>query len=268
MKKITTLILMFSLLLVASCGNGKEAASKKNIADGIATIGEDQIGKLYEDPGKYKYETVRLTGAVVGDPEYKDNSVSFEIVQNPESYTNSTKINYSDKSIELADGDYVSIFGTVVDTYETFDLAGLVTGPVINAASVELSSYDKVVAPALVTKEVNQSIDQLGYEVVLERVEFAEEETRLYVTVNNNGSDIFHVYDISTLAYQDSVEYQDQSNYSADYPEINYDLEPAGTTSGIICLPALDPNKQLIVDIEGYSENYDEEFGYYEFVID
>lgn len=266
---------MSLLLLLTACENVKTnittndiKAEKPATESKEATIASEEFNQFFENPEEYKYKTITLTGSMLGSPVLVDDLIEFEIFEDANNYKHSAKIIYSDTSITIDDSNYVAIVGTVVDTYETFESGEFITAPIIKASSIEITTYDKVVEPALAIKEVNQSLTQFNYEVTLERLEYAEEETRLYVTIKNNGTSNFSVYEFDVKAYQDTIEYEHQTNYLANYPSLEYDLAPGATTSGIITLPPLDSNKQLVIDILGSSNNYDEEFELFEYTID
>jgi len=135
------------------------------------------------------------------------------------------------------------------------------------ADSVEVSSYKDIAAPTL--KEVvpsNNTIEQFGYSVTVNKIELAKEETRVYLTVKNNGSNKFSLYSFNTLIIQDGKQFEEQSNYDAGYPEVQTDLTKGVQTEGIISFPPInDGNFKLT--LEGSSDNYEETLKPFEFEI-
>ena len=73
--------------------------------------------------------------------------------------------------------------------------------------------------------------DQLGYSITVEKVEFAEKETRVYVTIQNNGSSNFSAYSFNSKIIQNGKQYEEARNYSADYPR-NPDRSGSGGNHG------------------------------------
>jgi hypothetical protein len=63
----------------------------------------------------------------------------------------------------------------------------------LTLSTVTVTTYAEVVAPSEKTIKINESKDQHGYEVTIEKIEFANAETRVYLTINNNGSSNFSV---------------------------------------------------------------------------
>ena len=69
-----------------------------------------------------------------------------------------------------------------------------VTAMKINATKVEKMSYMDVVVPTRLSVEVNQTITQKKYSLTVEKVEFADTETRIYVKAINDGKSNFNIY--------------------------------------------------------------------------
>jgi hypothetical protein len=66
---------------------------------------------------------------------------------------------------------------------------------------------------------------------------------------------------------QDKQQYEEQGNWEAEYPEIQTDLLPGTTTSGIICFPIISQTEDFTLYIDGSSDNWDEEIEQYVFNI-
>ena len=60
---------------------------------------------------------------------------------------------------------------------------------------------------------------------------------------------------IDAKCVQNGKQLEEQSNYTADYPQINSDLLPGATSSGIIAFPAMDIASFKLV-LEAYSSDY------------
>ena len=129
-----------------------------------------------------------------------------------------------------------------------------------------LDLSDDAAAPTLKEIAVGQTQTQQGYSVTVDKVEFAETETRVYVTVNNGGDDNFHLYSFNAKLIQDNVQYEESPNYDADYPEIESDLLPGATSTGVIVFEPLE-QKDFKLYIEGYSDDYSVDFEDYTFDI-
>ena len=144
-------------------------------------------------------------------------------------------------------------------------MGATVTAPAILADKVEVSSYIDVVSPTIATAAAAQpTVDQNGYAVTLEKVELAEDETRLYVSITNNGTGNFSLYSFNSTIIQDGTQYESQFNYDADYPELQTDIRPGVTTKGIMTFPPVQQGPFQVI-MEARSENWDERFSEYTF---
>ncbi len=229
-------------------------------------LSEMEIKEMYTDPDKFEGRTVTLSGQVFSDPERDDNGVYFQMFSDPENNEGNTVVAYLVPDFELESDDYVKLTGMVAGKFEGENAyGGSVTAPQIIATTLEKASYAEVVAPALKAVELKDATQtQYGYTVSITKVEFAENETRVYVTVKNDGSDIFNLYSFNTKIVQNGKQYEEDSNYDADYPEVQTDLLPGVTTEGIIVFPKLEQEDFRIV-LDASSENYDEDIEPYAF---
>lgn len=230
-------------------------------------LSDTELPLMYTNPDKYKGRTVSLSGQIFSEPEKDESGFYLQIFSDPENYQGNTVVFVPDTQIEVSTNDYVKLTGIVSGTFSgTNAMGGTVSAPIITASKFEKSNYIDVMAPALTTLELNSTQTQLGYTVTLSKIELAENETRLYVTVKNEGIANFNLYSFNSKLIQNERQYEEQSNYNADYPEIQTDLVPGVTTDGIIVFPKIE-NTNFKVILEGYSSDYNEDFTPYEFDI-
>ncbi len=232
-----------------------------------SSLTPDELKALYSDPQSMKGTEVVLTGVVFTQPEQDETTTYFQMFADIENYEYNTIVAIDDLNLEVAEDDYVRVTGVVGDTFEGENIMGdALTAPIIVATQVEVVSYIDAASPTLLTVEPQQTVSQLGYDVTVTKVEFAQNETRVYVTVANNGSANFSLYDFYSLLIQNGKQYEQEYHYSAEYPEVQTDLRPGVTTEGIITFPAVAQESFELV-FEGSSDNYEEEFEEYRFEI-
>ncbi len=277
MKKILALVLIMVLCagFTACTKNDSGEANNGTTSNGsqldegsenATPLSESEIQQMYTDPEKFIDRTVTLRGEVLNTPEADENGIYFQMYYDPENREMNTFIAYPDSDFELDDGDYVMLTGVVKGKVEGTNAFGAtLTLPCIVADTLEKSSYAEVMAPSLKTVTLTDaSVSQNNYTVSLTKVEFAEQETRLYFTVENAGTATFNLYSFNAKVVQNGKQYEEQTNYDADYPEIQSDLLPGVTTEGIIVFPAMDQaNFQVVLD--AYSDDYKEDFELYTF---
>ena len=236
--------------------------------DVIVPMKGDEIKSLYTVPENYKNHYVEIVGRVFTTPGYADNCVTFQMYADIENSENNTIVYVFDKNFEVKQNDYVRIVGKVGETFEGENaFGGTVSCPTVTAKEYAVISYQDALAPALKTVEVNQTQTQLGYSVTIQKIEYAEKETRAYIKVDNQGTDKFSVYTFNSILTQNGKQYEEQDNWDADYPEVQTDLLVGNSSEGVIVFPTIsDGNFTLI--IEGNSDNWEENIEPYTFNIE
>ena len=272
-KKFLTLVLSCVLpLSLVACG-GTNTNSSENSAQSDSSVEiqqepltQNELRSMFSNPDNYIGSKVELSGIVFGSVDSDENGIYFQIWSDPVNMDWNTVIGYLDPSFQLEDGQYVKVTGVVDHVAEGENMMGVtITAPAILADTVEVSSYIDVVSPTIATAAAIQStVDQYGYAVTLEKVELAENETRLYVSLTNNGPGNFTLYEFNATIIQDGTQYEYQSNYDADYPELQNDIRPGVTTEGIITFPAIQQAPFQVI-MEAHSNNWSENFSEYTF---
>ena len=262
-KRLFASVLAIALLFsLASCGNGSgESYSGKD-----SPLTEKEIEELYAMPEEFKGRSVEILGVVFSEPERDGDRIYFQMWADPINCEKNTVVSCSDSDLKLHDGDYVKIVGTIGKPFEGETLLGeQITAPTIFADSVEVVTYQEAVAPAIATYEFSDlSQTQFGYTVSIQKVELAETETRVYVNVQNQGSAAFSLYSFDCKIVQDGKQHNEESNFDADYPEIQSDLQVGASTDGIICFDPIN-NSDFKIVFEAGSDNWDETINPYTF---
>ena len=246
--------------------NGRvEIGTYKN--DVIVPMKGDEILSLYTNPENFKNHCVELTGVVFTTPEYTDTGVCVQMMADIKNYDKNTIVYIYDKDFRVEKDDYLRVVGIVGDPFEGKNAFGAtITAPVVDAKEYEICSYADAASPTLKTVEVDQTETQFGYSVTVNKVEYAENETRIYMTVNNDGSDTFNVYSFDMKISQNGKQYEQQDNWDADYPELQSELLPGNSSEGVVTFPAL-AEGEFTLAVEGHSDNWEEEISPYTFHI-
>jgi len=238
-----------------------DAASKGDF------LSEAELKEMYSNPNKYKNRSVELIGEVFSSPEYDydKDAVYFQMITDIGNSETNTIVKYQG-DIELKDGDFLRLQGTVFGEYEGQNAFGaILTGPQIVAESLEIISYQDAVSPTLQTIIPNEPTQiQFGYSVTIEKVELAKDETRVYIKVENGGNSKFSLYTSSSTIIQNGKQYDEQYNYDADYPNVQTDLNVGISTEGIVSYPAIE-NADFQVVFEAHSDDYDEKIETFKF---
>ncbi len=243
-----------------------EVGTYKN--DVIVPMSGNEIKTLYTAPENFKDHFVEIVGRVFVTPEYDDNGVGIQMWADIENSDKNTIVYIYDKDFEVKQNDYIRIVGKVGDVFEGENaFGGAVSAPTVAATEYEILSYQEALMPTLKNIDVNQTQTQYGYSVTVQKVELAEKETRVYVKVDNQGSETFNVYSFNAKITQAGKQYEEQDNWDADYPQIQSGLLPGNSTEGIIAFPAINDGAFTLI-IDGSSENWEEEITPFTFNIE
>lgn len=253
MKKVIGLlfVLMLCMWMLVGCGGGDQSGLLQSSAEPLSP---EEITQMLTNPDKYKGRDVNLSGVIFTAPEEDDGITAIQMWTDPKNSSGNVVVYFKMNELNLKSNDYVKIKGTITGSLSGQNaLGGKVTAPAIQAEMVEKSTYAEVVAPAKRTIEFdNLSQTQAGYTVSINKVEFADDETRVYVTVANNGKGRLSVYEFNAKCVQGGKQFNSQTNYSADYPQISQDLITGVSSDGVICFPALEMEDCQIV-LDAYS---------------
>lgn len=232
--------------------------------DEVVYIGEEDIPKLYTNANDYVGKYVKITGQIFNIDEY-DYGYYFQMNEDIENYENNTLVRFeTDSDIKLDYDQYVMVDGYVAGAETYTSIAGLsITAPEIIAKDVQVISFIDAVYPTISTLEVGETIDKKGYKLTIDKVEFAEKETRIYYTFENGGKTTFSLYDYSVVATQGSNQLSMADRYFEDgYEGTEDDLKTGTISSGMLSFEGIDHENEFKVYFEGSDDNWDS----YEFV--
>src|SRR5699024_4139495 len=181
MKKYLFVFMVVSMLLMACGETGTRSESPDGNEENTVTTGEDEstngentkgvvakedFDKMYSDPRSYQDFKVEYTAQVFATPERDEDGTYLQAYADPTNYEQNTIIFIADPDLTVETDDYISVKGIVRDQYEGENLVGgSITGPMIEANSVEVVDYITAASPTIETVEVEQEIDQQGYVV-------------------------------------------------------------------------------------------------------
>lgn len=263
------------LYLISGCSSSTPSSTPSvepsNTPEAVVQepLTDAEVKMMYSAPDEYKGALVELSGVVFNTVEYDEDGVYFQMWGDPENSDLNTIVTYPDPNFALESDQYVKITGTVMGEFTgTNAFGGEISAAVVTADTLEISTYQDVVSPTLATASADvPTVEQLGYSITIQKAELAENETRLYISATNNGSANFIIYSFNMTIVQDGHQYEEESNYDADYPELQSDIRPSVTTEGIVTFPALE-NAPFQLIIEARSDDWDEDIQDYVFNLD
>ncbi|QFF98815.1 DUF4352 domain-containing protein [Psychrobacillus glaciei] len=264
-KNLFFIATIITTLILVACGSEEEKSTDKEkkveTSSDVTgkTIEESDIAKLYTSPKDYKNFNYEFIGQVFTTPEKDKDGTYLQVYADPENNEYNTIVGIDDPELVVSDGDYIKVKGVVKDVFEGENmLGGTILAPMVKASSIEVTDYISAIAPTLATIEINKPIDQHGFVVTLEKIEFAKKHTRVYVSVTNNTKDKISFYTHNMKIVSGGSQFEGIYEYDTGYPEVQSDLLPGITTTGVVTFPAMDPaTAELQIYAEGYSDNYD-----------
>jgi hypothetical protein len=187
-------------------------------------------------------------------PERDEDGTYFQMYVDPKNSEWNTVVASSDPNLQVSEGDYVRIKGKVVGKYEGENAFGAsLTLPWVAADSVEVVDAAAAASPAIETLPPQEGT-KAGITMTVEKVEFADDETRVFLAVENGSSAQFDFFSSSGKAVQEGQQY-DSTFSGADYPELSSEVVPGAHTSGVMVFPAMSPDAGLDLHLEGYSSD-------------
>lgn len=265
-KILSTLLIAAMTLSITACGgDSSESQKESDEPKEKEYVDVSEINNVFSDPDKYEGKYIQLTGKIFNGPDKDEDYVAYQAWHD---ITNSDKdfIFGLENDDSFAIDDYVSIDGVITGTFEGENvMGGTIVCPMIHADTVEKLSYIDAVVPTIseIVPE-NAVAEQNGISIKVDKIEFAEKETRVYLTETNGSSDkfSFSVYDIKIIqnGQQISQDSSSMSMYDGDYAELPYDILPNASSSGVLVFPAMDSSASFQIYAEGYSDNWELEF--------
>lgn len=263
-KKLLALLMIATMLVASACGSKPaEKSDAENEVEKIEYIDESEIPEMFSNPEKFKGKYVKISGQIFNGPETEDGYSAYQAWHDITNVEDDFVFGIADDS--FADEDYVIVDGKIAGTFESENImGGKVTCPMIDAVSVEKQSYIDAVVPTLkeITPE-NAVSEQHGISLKIDKIEFAEKETRVYLTETNNSPDKFSMYTFSMKIVQNGKQIEQDmslSSYDGNYPELASDILPEASSSGIIVFPPIDSSANFQLYAEGHSDNYELNF--------
>lgn len=272
-KKMVTILLVLCLSCsMTACGDNSPKLTSKEEAKEPVYIEETEISDLFSNPEDYKGKYVKLSGKIFNNPDSDKGTMAYQVWHDIQ---NSDKdfLFFTDNATEsYSIDDYIVVDGKITGTFKGENaFGGSVECPTIEAVSIEKQSYMDAVVPTIseITPQ-NAVSEQSGISLKVDKLEFAEKETRVYLTVTNSSADKFYIwnYDIKLLQNGQQIE-QDMasfSSYEGNYAELSSDILPNASSSGVLVFPPTDNSTNFQIYAEGHSDNY--ELDFQPFIID
>ncbi len=251
-------------LLVCVCITGCQATttsttSKTKTKDKY--ISESKITNALIEPESYKGKWIKVEGEVSQGPDV-DGKTGY-MVRYVEA-KNRYFFVQTDGDLGYQAGDYVKVVGKIDDEITMKNVYGDdIPVACITDAKVSDGSYIDIVMPTYRINKPNEKTQTIdGVSVTLSKVEYAQEETRVYLKINNQ-SDLAVYYAPSNVILQqeDAVVYPDTGSVSYElgkYPQLDSTIDPKSKSNGILVFSVISSEKDCDFAMTLYTSTYDE----------
>lgn len=258
--------LIVAVILCAAIGIGYYLYTKSMEPEYVehVYVEEDQIAAVFRDPEKYAGYYIRVTGKMASTSAERDGSnYIFHAYNDTENYGNEFVISTSYVTPEITEDDYVVVDGLIAGTYveEYADDFSTVL-PFITKGTISETDYLNVVSTTLEEWEVNNRNDNNGFAITLKTIEFAQDETRAYFTIENTTQSKYTLYSLGSKLVSDGKTMETISSDSYDGANLTWmedDYYPNTTTECVLVFPAADPSKGIKIIIPEVYDADDED---------
>lgn len=248
---LTVLFILTLSLTLFGCADKSPRISQEEF-DKLTPLAKSDFDKLYSNATPYLGQRVSFIAQVFSVPMYSENGITMQVNADPVNYVKNIFVSTTDPNFKVTTSDYLLVDGLVFENIE-YEL----NAPQVLAYNIEVVDAITALYPTIKTIDINQTQNQSGYKLTVEKVELAEKETRVYVSITNETNDSISFYTFNAHMTQNGSQFDEQINHNVDYPEPPYsDILPGITTSGILTFPALKDEPFKII-LEGRSNNWD-----------
>lgn len=251
MKKTILAILLGIMMIFTFTACGGEGTSDAD----MSPITADEIDELYTSPDNFVGRTFEFTGSVL-DVEKDGSDLYIQVYYDILNYEKNTIVVYPEADVSLKVDDFVKVKGTVDGTFSGENyLGGDIEAPQVTAKKVKKIEAMEAF-PATKTVEVNQTVEKGDYVATVSKVDFTNSETRIYVKVENNSSDVFDNYPDQGVIVQNGKQYE--AEWNEYYPEPSCELRAGASSESVIAFKLVD-EAPFEFSFTGYDEyTYDE----------
>ena len=219
------------------------------VDDILIPLDEDEYSDLYSNISNYIGNYIHFGGYVVYEPDYREDMTIVQMDCALNGVKNNTFVGLP-KGIEVNQGEYYKFYGTVIDEFEYSGMQNQTfIAPYIQSDEFEQSTYKDIFKPAVKTIEVNETKENIYFDIELNSVEFAEDETRVNFTINNEKYKEINVNSNDFVVVQNSTQYTAQSNL--EYKKFHIEILPEVSDTGVIVFPPM-PQEDFDIHVEIY----------------
>ncbi len=221
------------------------------------TFTNENYADLVANPDGNHGASVDITGKVFQPPEVRGNEARFQIWADPKNSDWNTLVRTDADSARVRANDYVRVTGTVRGSFEGENPFGAnISAVEVEADSVEEVDAAEALDPSQETIQVEQTRQDQGFSVTVDKVEFGEDTTRVYVTARNRTRDNANFFTHNARIIQGSRQVDPERSPQYDFPKPQSDLSPGTETEGVVAFGPVDPSRTFRIELNWSSRDY------------
>lgn len=236
-------------LALAACGG-----SEDNPGEGESFTAANW-STLASDPEAHKGATVEVVGHVFTEPERDEEVTYWQMWAKPKANEWNTVVGIKNPNFKISNNDYVRVKGVVAGELEAENaFGGKVSGVTIAANTAEVLTALEAATPPTKTLPSQQQTIGKDILVTVEKVEIAPDETRVYLTVQNDSDATISLYQHTAKLIVGGQ--QHEAKFSPEgYPELPSETVGGASSNGVIVFDPIDANQPTQFRIDGYSSD-------------
>ncbi|MCZ1180155.1 hypothetical protein EIJ82_00520 [Alkalihalobacillus clausii] len=269
MKKVLNILVIFIVLIMTACSNNTTEPTEADTSEiesgndekvsSSEMLTENEFYQMLASPKDYIGSQIEFIGKVFS-VEKDSEGVYLQVWQDIHNNENNMLVGIYDNSFEVSTDDYIKVKAEIIDEFEGENAFGAtLTLPAVEAYEYELIGYADAVSPTEFEVDVAETQEQSGYVVTINKIEFGAEDFRLFVEIENQSDDVINFWKHDAKLVAGNNQFDSDSNWAADYPEVQSELLPGVSTEGIISFPYINYEEvnQVTVHLGGSSDNWD-----------
>jgi len=237
--------ILLAWLIIPALWQAPATDKRPRDARALPPLENAEIVQVIGATGTPEGRPVSITGMITADPEYSVDGTHLQVYVESGSREVDLVVRF-DANIEVTKGDYVAIEGVLGGRFVgEMEDGGSIDMLEIIASSIEPVAAEGIVAPASTVWEPRTEKEEADMTVKVDRVEFAEAETRVKITIRNAGETAAVIQVSNSFIKQSDLFFEPQVELPEGYREVPVDLSAGAAGAGTIVFPALDEDTAL-----------------------
>ncbi len=224
--------------------------------------------QVQNDSNQLKGDHVSVAGEVFVAPQYSGGATVYQVYLDPASGSEAVLVGQRGKP-RFSQGDYVSIRGIIKGQFQGQNaLGGTVIDPMILATSITKVNATSVLNPTIAVSPPTRNENQHGLVIRVYKVEYAKNETRVYVRAINHSGTAATIDSYSATLVQGSRQLQSTDDFNENLPTFPDPMANGVSASAVLTFQAANIHGgKLSFDLPANNNNFNLNWNDYVFTI-